>query len=232
MTIDDSHRSRGIGPMVVRARRSLLFTMATLLASGLAFETAASQSTPTSGSIAVQGMAASSLRPGDALRVRVWREPELSGEFIVDESGVVTLPKLGPVRAIDETVAALKTRVVASYAEFITQPVEVTPLLRVRVLGAVRTPGLYRVEPIMTLADAIALAGGTTPEGSTSRVRLVRDGRTIDATLSPHALLAESPLRSGDQLFVPQTSWLSRNPGTLLGAVSATATLIWAIRRQ
>jgi polysaccharide export outer membrane protein len=214
------------------ARRSLLFTVAALLTSVIAIESATSQSTAKSGAIAAQGMTASALRPGDALRVRVWREPELSGEFTIDESGVVTLPKLGPVRAVDESVGALKARVIASYAAFITQPVEVTPLLRVRVLGAVRTPGLYRVEPIMTLADAIALAGGTTPEGSTGRVRLVRDGRTIDAALSPQAPLAESPLRSGDQLFVPERSWLSRNPGTVLGAVSATATLIWAIRRQ
>jgi hypothetical protein len=43
--------------------------------------------------------------------------------------------------------------------------------------------------------------------------------------------VGESPLRSGDQLFVPERSWLSRNPGVVMGGISATATLIWAIRR-
>jgi len=33
------------------------------------------------------------------------------------------------------------------------------------------------------------------------------------------------------QVFVPERSWLSRNPGTIVGAMSATATLLWAIRR-
>jgi polysaccharide export outer membrane protein len=161
----------------------------------------------------------------------VWREPDLSGEFNVDESGVVTLPKLGPIRVGDESVSALKARIVSSYATYITQPVEVTPLLRIRVLGAVRTPGLYRVEPVMTLNDAIALAGGTTSSARTDRVNLIRNGRAVDAALSPNAVLAESPLQSGDQLFVPERSWVSRNPGTLYGAISAVATLFWAFRR-
>jgi polysaccharide export outer membrane protein len=177
-------------------------------------------------------MAAFALAPGDALRLRIWREPDLSGEFMVDENGVVNLPKLGPIRATEESVGALKAKIISSYAAYVTQPVEVTPLIRVRVLGAVRTPGLYRVEPIMTLSDAIALAGGTTGAAKGDHVRLIRDGRPVDAQLSPNAALAESPLRSGDHLFVPERSWLSRNPGVVFGSVSAAATLLWAIRRQ
>jgi len=189
------------------------------------------QSAPGSQSGGATGFAASALRPGDGLRVRVWREPDLSGEFTVDESGVVTLPKLGPIRVGDESVAALKTRIVSSYATYITQPVEITPLLRIRVLGEVRTPGLYKVEPVMTLNDAIALAGGATSSGRTDRVNLIRNGRSVDVALSPNTVLAESPLQSGDQLLVPERSWVSRNPGVLYGAISAAATIVWAFRR-
>jgi protein involved in polysaccharide export with SLBB domain len=35
------------------------------------------------------------LLPGDLLRVSVWREPDLSGEFLVDRNGSVVLPLLG-----------------------------------------------------------------------------------------------------------------------------------------
>jgi polysaccharide export outer membrane protein len=226
------HRNcSGAAAVAPRARQKML----ALLVLALAHLTSApmsAQSPVVTQSAAVQGFASSSLRPGDALRVRIWREPDLSGEFTIDESGVVTLPKLGAVRAVDESVGALKTRIISSYATYVTQPVEVTPVLRVRVLGAVKTPGIYKVEPAMTLADAIALAGGTTSTGSDKRIRLIRDGRTLDVALTPDATLADSPLRPGDQVYVPERSWLSRNPGVIAGAVSATATLLWAIRRQ
>ena len=32
------------------------------------------------------------LRPGDVIRLDIWREPDLSGEFLVDEAGVVVFP--------------------------------------------------------------------------------------------------------------------------------------------
>jgi len=216
-----------------RRARCGAFALTTLALAHFASEPASAQSpqSPVVTQSAVQGFASSSLRPGDALRVRIWREPDLSGEFTIDESGVVMLPKLGAVRAVDEPVGALKTRIISSYATYITQPVEVTPVLRVRVLGAVKTPGIYKVEPAMTLADAIALAGGTSPDANVKRIRLIRDGRPLDVALTPDATLGDSSLRPGDQVFVPERSWLSRNPGTIVGAMSATATLLWAIRR-
>jgi protein involved in polysaccharide export with SLBB domain len=211
--------------------RQAVLVLAALVPALFSSQLLTAQAAPGAQPGSAQGFATSPLRPGDGLRVRVWREPDLSGDFTVDESGVVTLPKLGPIRVGDESVAVLKARIVSSYAKYITQPVEVTPLLRVRVLGEVRTPGLYKVEPGMTLNDAIALAGGTTSSGRADRVNLIRNGRSVDAVLSPNAVLAESPLQSGDQLFVPERSWMSRNPGILYGAISAVATIVWAFRR-
>jgi polysaccharide export outer membrane protein len=177
--------------------------------------------------------ASSPLRPGDAVRLRVWREPDLSGEFVVDEGGVVNLPKVGPVRAVDEPIDVVKARIRSAYEKFLRDPsVEVTPLRRIRVAGAVRTPGLYTTDPTMTVADVLALAGGASPQGKANEVRLVRDGTTVKATLSQDTQLMQSPLRSGDQLYVPERGWISRNPGVVVGAVSAVATLIWALDRH
>ena len=223
---------RATARAVALCTRQRMLTLVSLALLHLASASVSAQSPVVVQSAANPGFTSSALHPGDVLRVRILREPDLSGEFTIDETGVVMLPKLGPVRAVDEPVAALKARIIESFARYVTQPVEVTPVLRVRVLGAVRTPGIYKVEPAMTLADAIALAGGTTPTANDNRVRLIRDGQTLDVTLTPNAAMADSPLRSGDQLYVPERSWLSRNPGVLAGAVSATATLIWAIRRQ
>ena len=171
------------------------------------------------------------LRPGDALRLRIWREPELSGDFMVDEHGDVTLPRLGRRSVRDVPIDSVRARVVRDYDEILKDvTIEVTPLYRVRITGAVRNPGLFTVDPTMTVADAVGLAGGVSPQGRSGRVLLMRDGQLF-SSLAPGARLVELALRPADELQVPERSWLSRNAGLAIGAVSATASLLWAFRR-
>ena len=173
-----------------------------------------------------------SLRPGDSLRVRVWREPDLSGVFMVDEHGDLTFPRLGRRSVVNVPIDSIRARVQREYAEFVRDAsVEITPLYRVRVNGAVRNPGLFTVDPTMSVGDAIGLAGGVSPEGRSGRVDLVRDGRRIATSISPSSRLVELALRSGDELYVPERAWLSRNTGLLFGGLSALASLFWAFNR-
>jgi protein involved in polysaccharide export with SLBB domain len=99
---------------------------------------------------------------------------------------------------------------------------------RVSVLGAVKNPGLYQADPTFTVADVISLAGGVTEEGRRDRVEVMRNGVEVVTRLSPDVPLAVSPVQSGDQIYVQQKSFLSRNPyiipgviTTVLGAVLA-----------
>lgn len=173
-----------------------------------------------------------SLRPGDSLRVRVWREPDLSGVFMVDEHGDLTFPRLGRRSVANVPIDSIRARVQREYAEFVRDAsVEITPLYRVRVNGAVRNPGLFTVDPTMSVGDAIGLAGGVSPEGRSGRVDLVRDGRRVATSISPSSRLVELALRSGDELYVPERAWVSRNTPLLFGAVSAIASLFWALNR-
>ena len=174
--------------------------------------------------------AALALIPGDVVRVRVWREPDLSGDFAVDENRTVVLPRLGRIDA-GGPPAALRERITRGYTAFLNHAsVEVTLLRRVQILGAVRNPGLYPVDATLTLGDAIALAGGTTPQGHPDRVMVMhREGGA--AVASRRTLIGDSPLRSGDQLFVPERSWASRNTGVLVGIVSATLGLVATLAR-
>ena len=171
------------------------------------------------------------LRPGDVLRLRIWREPDLSGDFVVNERGEATLPKLGPVAVGGIPTDSLRSLLVGRYQAFLNNPsVEVTPLRRVSVLGAVKQPGLYPVDATMKVADVLALAGGPAPDGRQDRLELRRDGERVVARLDASALVADSPLRSGDQIYVPQKGWLSRNTwlvSTLVGtAVTFTSIMI------
>ena len=170
------------------------------------------------------------LHPGDAIRLRIWQEPELSGEFTVDEEGDVVLPKIGRVNVNGVPPEVLEQQLIESYQKFlIHSSIEVRLLRRVQVLGAVREPGLYPVDATMTISDALALAGGTTSEGNPRRVELVRDGERIEGVLSVDMSLANAAIRSGDQLFVPERSWLSRNTGVMATGISAATGLLIAL---
>lgn len=173
-----------------------------------------------------------SLEPGDIVRLRIWREPDLSGDFIVDETGVVVFPKIGPLRVTGASTETLKDTLVRSFQVYLRNlSIDVVLLRRVNVLGAVRNPGLYPVDPTMTLADVIAAAGGATPQGRSDRVELLRDGRTVTAGLNAGVRMADLRIRSGDQLFVPERSWASRNSGIIAAAITASVSLLIAIVR-
>src|SRR5688572_13731441 len=84
-----------------------------------------------------------SLRPGDIIRLRIWREPDLTGEFPVGADGIVVLPKLGPLRATGEAPQELERRIVEMYGRYLRNPsIEVIFLRRINIQGAVRQPGL------------------------------------------------------------------------------------------
>jgi protein involved in polysaccharide export with SLBB domain len=172
------------------------------------------------------------LRAGDVVRLRIWMEPELSGDFPVGEEGTVVLPRIGPLAATGEPVAMVRERIVTAYAAFLSHSsIDVTLLRRVQVLGAVRTPGLYHVDPSMNIGDVVALAGGATTHGRIDRVELFRGGHRVSTELSPLTAVAGSPIRSGDQLRVPEKSWAARNPGVLIGGISAVLSFTLAVLR-
>ena len=177
-----------------------------------------------------QDDAAGTVRPGDVVRLRIWQEPDLSGDFTVHENGGVVLPKLGPVEAGGLTDQALREQVVAGFSEYLQHnSIEVTVLRRIQVLGAVRNPGLYPVDGTMSVADVLAVAGGTAQDARIDRVQLVRGGQRLDVRLTSTQRVADTPIRSGDQLFVPQRGWADRNTGTVVSVLTASAGLLVAV---
>jgi protein involved in polysaccharide export with SLBB domain len=170
------------------------------------------------------------LRPGDVIKLTVWREPDWSGEFSVNEAGVATLPRLGAVNVTGMTPDSLRRFVTDSLGVFLKNPsIEITPLRRIQVLGAVRTPGLYPVPPTVTIGDVVAIAGGATSEGKADQVVLRRAGKDVRVKLDKETRLADTPIRTGDQLYVPQRSWISRNAGLFAAGISAATTVIVAL---
>jgi protein involved in polysaccharide export with SLBB domain len=181
---------------------------------------------------AAQASADVVLRPGDAIRISVWREQDLSGDFPVDETGHVILPMLGSVTVAGRTVAQVREELLAGYARQLRNPsITVVPMRRVNVLGEVIHPGIFTVDPTVALSDLLAMAGGAAPSGDPRRIRLVRDGQVLTERLEPGVALTSMDVRSGDQIFVGRRSWMDRNSAvvvsTILSAVlSVTASII------
>jgi protein involved in polysaccharide export with SLBB domain len=99
----------------------------------------------------------------------------------------------------------------------------------VRVLGEVTEPGLYYVDPTMTIADALALAGGATSQARRGTTILRRGGETLITDLRTETLISESPIQTGDELEVPQMSWISRNGVALLTSAAGLLSVLVAL---
>lgn len=177
------------------------------------------------GSAAAQQQA--TLRPGDAIRVEIWREADLSGDFTVALDGSVTLPLLGRQRLVDIPLEMLRDTLTAQYRVHLRNPsINVTPVRRVSVLGEVQRPGLYGADPTFSLAAVVALAGGATPNGNLNRIRIVREGTVIRETVGAGETLSGADIRSGDQVIVDEKSWFSRNTQIVIGALVTIGTSI------
>ena len=203
-----------------------LFVFLTLVLGALASGSELlAQSTPPTAAPA--GAPSGVLLPGDLVRLRIWREPDLSGDFQVDEQGVVVLPKIGALSIRDMPAASLKAHLVERYSTYLRDPaIDVIVLRRVNVLGAVKNPGLYPVDATMTVADVFALAGGVAPDGNPDKGELIRSVTRLDVRLNRGTKIGDTPLQSGDQLYVPQRSWISRNPGVVAGTLTAVAGIV------
>ena len=158
------------------------------------------------------------IRPGDVVRLRVLRDSALSGDYPVNEFGTVVLPLLGEYDVSEDTNRSLRTRVIKALMEVRFGPdIELVVLRRVRVTGEVNEPGVYSLDPTLSVADAVAMAKGRTALGQEGRIVLRRGDEVIEGDLRLDARLADTPIRSGDEIQIPRLGWINRNVGPLMG---------------
>lgn len=173
---------------------------------------------------------ASRLQPGDVVRLWVFREEDYSGDFAVDQNGVAVLPRIGEVAVARMEPDELRAFVIAELSKSLRNPtIDVKLLRRVNVLGAVQKPAVILVDETMTVAHVLSLAGGSLPSGKQDEVELQRGNQKLVARISGVTRLADLPLQSGDQLYVPERSWISRNTALLSTGVSAVISLAVAL---
>ncbi len=150
----------------------------------------------------------------DQLKIQVWKNPELSTEARVRPDGTITLPLIGDVAAAGKRPSTLKDEVVQRLAAFVKEAAVVTIAVtdpnsyRVMLSGNVEHPGVYTAKYYLTVAEAIALAGGPNKFAGSYLLLVRSDGNKripidyarIRSGQHPDENLA---LFSGDTIFIP-----------------------------
>lgn len=120
------------------------------------------------------------IAPMDTLSVKVFKMPDLSGEYEVDLAGRISMPLIGEVPAHDLTTAQLDEALTRKLGEKYLENPDVSVGIKsstrrsVTVDGAVNKAGSYPVHGPTTLMQAVAAAGGTSLEANARRVAIFR----------------------------------------------------------
>lgn len=140
---------------------------------------------------------------GDKVRVTVFREESLSGEFQVSPAGSISLPLIGGVAVRGQTTEAVEKAIRERLADgYVNDPrvnVELITLRPYFILGEVSTPGRYEYATGLTAMNAIATAGGFTTRAE-KRVVYIREAGSEGE--QRYRLTSDLRVRPGDTLRV------------------------------
>lgn len=140
----------------------------------------------------------------DAVKITVWKNPELSIESKVRPDGTLTMPLLGDIKVQGNTPSQVKAEVARRLVAYVkdesaTVTVAVTEVnsYRFTVAGNVERPGVYGARQYVTVGEAIALAGGPNRFASPRDTVVVR----LDASAQPRKIPVDyAEVRAGDRL--------------------------------
>jgi len=149
------------------------------------------------------------LGAGDAIKISVFQNPDLTVETRVADSGIITYPLIGAVQLGGNTIPEAEKAIADKLREggFVQKPQVNILLIQVRgnqasVLGMVSRPGRYPIETGNTrLSDMLATAGGAVPSGSDVVILSgIREGKPFRREIDVPALFG--PERSNEDVLV------------------------------
>lgn len=147
--------------------------------------------------------AAYTLGNGDALRITIYGQEDLSGSFEVDGAGNISMPLIGQVVAQGLTTPELESRIVELLdGDYILNPrvsVEVTNYRPFYILGEVNRPGEYPYSSGISVLNAVAAAGGFTYRANKRVVYI----KSVDSTAEQaFELTTGTVVKPGDTLRI------------------------------
>ena len=165
----------------------------------------AQQAQPLSPASAAENAESYVLGPNDRVRLKVYGEPDITGEYEVDNNGNVSIPLAGHIRAAGLTTRQLERAIASALSKGIVRDprvnVEVALYRPYYILGEVKKGGEYPYRLGLTVMDAVASAGGFTYRANENKVYLRRSGAGVEEV---HALDAPVPVFPGDNIRIPE----------------------------
>lgn len=145
------------------------------------------------------------LHTNDQVHVQVYNEQTITGDYVVDSTGYLSIPVAGRVRAAGLTTAELERRVAAQLNGSILKDarvnIQIANYAPFYIRGEVKKPGEFPYKPGLTIADAVALAGGYTYRADEKSVVVRTTGSNRPAT---RPMDANPPVSPGDNITVPE----------------------------
>ena len=199
--------------VLTRVQRSSLLVaglslfLSTTACAATAPQSAAAAPTAKAGAVAGDEYTLSS---GDKIRVIVFGEETLTGEYVITSGGNLSFPLVGNLRATDKTVEQLQTALAAALGDgYVNNPrvsIQVISFRPFYILGEVNRPGEYAVSTGLTLQQAVASAGGYTYRANTRRAYIKRANDTSEQLLDlrnakPIIIHAGDTIRVGERHF-------------------------------
>lgn len=155
--------------------------------------------------IAAASTTAPNIQPGEKIKVTVYGEDRLSGEYEVDPGGYVSLPLAGTVKAAglskQQLEAALSNKFKSEYLRDPKVTVEVSSFRPFYIMGEVAKPGEYQFKGGLNVVSAIALAGGSTYRANSSSVLVQHSG---NSGFKEYPQSPAIPVLPGDLIRVPE----------------------------
>jgi polysaccharide export outer membrane protein len=172
---------------------------------GLAIIAACSTGPAMAGPQGAQGSAIDSYRlgSGDEIKVTVFGEADLSGPFVVDGQGAITMSLIGPVQVkgltLEEAGKRIETRLKDGWIRDPKVAAEMTKGRPYYILGEVNKAGEYPYTSGLTVMNAIAAAGDFTYRADKRKIMVT----SADAAVEREVILTPTtPVKPGDRIRI------------------------------
>ncbi len=192
--------------MIVYPRRILVPTL--LLLAGVALHSPAALAQAAAGDY--------KLHAGDKIQVSVWKEVDLQRPVTIRPDGKFSFPLAGEVQAVGRTADQVRIDIEGRLQKYIPEPVVTVTVddvggNRVYVIGQVKKPGMFVMNPQVNVLQALSLAEGATPFAKLDDIIVIRGAGASQTTLPfRYSQVTEGKslgqnifLESGDVVVVP-----------------------------
>lgn len=156
------------------------------------------------------------LHAGDSITIAVWKELDLQRKVMIRPDGRFSFPLAGEVQAAGRTPDEVRLDIEDKLKKYIPEAV-VTVIMedfsgnRIYVIGQVNKPGMFIMNPQLTVLQALSLAGGSTPFAKLDDISILRGTGPAQKSLpfrynqvvEGKSLQQNIALESGDVVVVP-----------------------------